>query len=57
MELTNDNIIYFLILAILILAFGIMYQVIQSLTIDENSENFNKRHQLRKKWFLNIIKL
>lgn len=56
MKFTNDNIIYFLILAILILVFGIMYQVIQSLTIDENSENFNKRHELRKKWFLNIIK-
>ncbi|MGH1385846.1 peptidase domain-containing ABC transporter [Kordia sp.] len=56
MKFTNDNIIYFLILAILILVFGIMYQVIQSLTIDEYSENFNKRHELRKKWFLNIIK-
>ncbi|MFK7749587.1 MAG: peptidase domain-containing ABC transporter [Kordia sp.] len=56
MKLTNDNIIYFLILAILILAFGIIYQIIQSLTIDETSENFNKRHELRKKWFLNIIK-
>ncbi|WP_298515818.1 ABC transporter transmembrane domain-containing protein [uncultured Kordia sp.] len=56
MKLTNDNIIYFLILAILILAFGIVYQIIQSMTIDENSEKFNKRHELRKKWFFNIIK-
>jgi len=56
MKLTNDNIIYFLILAILILAFGIVYQIIQSMTIDENSEKFNKRYELRKKWFLNIIK-
>ncbi len=56
MQLNKENIIYFLILAILILAFGILYQVIQSLTIDENSETFNKRHELRKKWFLNIIK-
>ncbi|EDP94206.1 probable bacteriocin/lantibiotic ABC transporter, ATP-binding protein [Kordia algicida OT-1] len=51
-----NNIIYFLIIAILILAFGIIYQVIQSMTIDENSERFNKRHELRKKWFLNILK-
>ena len=56
MKLTNDNIIYFLILAILILAFGIVYQIIQSMTIDENSEKFNKRYELRKQWFLNIIK-
>lgn len=56
MQLNKENIIYFLILAILILAFGIIYQVIQSITIDENSEKFNKRHKLRKKWFLNIIK-
>ncbi|WP_420574479.1 peptidase domain-containing ABC transporter [Kordia sp.] len=51
-----NNIIYILILAILILAFGIIYQVIQSVTIDENSEKFNKRHELRKRWFLNILK-
>ncbi|MCH2196446.1 ABC transporter transmembrane domain-containing protein [Kordia sp.] len=56
MKLTNDNIIYFLILAILILAFGIVYQIIQSMNIDENSEKFNKRYELRKQWFLNIIK-
>jgi ATP-binding cassette subfamily B protein len=51
-----NNIIYVLILAILILAFGIIYQVIQSMTIDENSEKFNKRTEVRRKWFLNIIK-
>ncbi|QHI36270.1 Multidrug resistance ABC transporter ATP-binding and permease protein [Kordia antarctica] len=51
-----NSIIYVLILAILILAFGIIYQVILSLTIDENSEKFTKRHQLRKQWFLNILK-
>jgi ATP-binding cassette subfamily B protein len=40
----------------LILFFGIIYQIILSATIDENSEKFHKRHQLRKKWFINILK-
>ncbi|MBC8756540.1 hypothetical protein H2O64_17845 [Kordia sp. YSTF-M3] len=51
-----NSIIYFLILAILVLSFGIVYQIILSATIDENSEKFNKRHQFRRKWFINILK-
>ncbi len=51
-----NSVIYFLMLAILILSFGIIYQMILSAAIDENSEKFNKRHQFRMKWFLNILK-
>jgi len=42
-------IIYVLILAILILSFGIIYQIILSATIDKNSKVSNKGHQIRKK--------
>lgn len=38
-----NSIIYILILAILILAFGIIHQIILSHTIDEDSEKFIKR--------------
>lgn len=51
-----NSIIYFLMLGILILSFGIIYQMILSATMDENSEKFHKRQQFRMKWFLNILK-
>lgn len=51
-----NTIIYLLMLAILILSFGIIYQIILSTTIDENSEKHSERHQPRKKWLLTILK-